>query len=365
MAGKPTGERTEKATPRKLKKARREGQIGNTPEIGSWLGLLAATFIVPYVVRGLMDTATVALIQTGTIIAHPETSTAISILRNATMSGAKATAPLALLILGIGVGSVALQGSISVAPKLLMPKISRVNPFKGLKRMFGPHGAWAMTKALLKSTVLAAVVYLSVRSLVPTLLAPGTMSMSTLLGLATNAVLQLIRWCAVAGVLMAFFDYAVVRRRNNKSLKMTKHELKEEMKSSDGNPMLRAARRSRAIALSRNRMMADIPQADVVVVNPTHIAVALQYRAGKGAPRVLAKGGDHVAARIREVAREHRIPMVEDVPLARTLFKVCDVGQEIPGDMFEAVARVLAFVMTLKSRGSAAGTHRVRALARR
>ncbi len=164
---------------------------------------------------------------------------------------------------------------------------------------------------------------------------------------------------------MAMADFAVVRRRNNKSLKMSKHEIKEEMKSTEGNPLLRGAIRSRAMAISRNRMIADVATADVVMLNPTHIAVALRYEPGKGAPRVVAKGGDHVAARIREVAQPARVPMVEDVPLARTLYQVVDIGAEIPGDLFEAVARVLAFIMTLRSRGSASGVHTVRDLVRR
>jgi flagellar biosynthetic protein FlhB len=164
---------------------------------------------------------------------------------------------------------------------------------------------------------------------------------------------------------MAFADYSVVRRRNNRSLKMTKHEIKEEMKSSEGNPLLRGAIRARAIAISQSRMLADVRRADVVVVNPTHVAVALRYEAGSGAPRVVAKGGDHVAARIREIAQQARVPMVEDIVLARTLYQVVEVGREIPGDMFESVARVLAFIMTLKARGSVAGTHKVRPLLRR
>jgi len=365
MPAKPSGERTEKATPRKRRKARQEGQIGTTPEIGAWVGLLAASFVVPHVVRSVMDTASNSLIQVGATIQNPQTDQAIGIARTAVVGGAEAVAPLVLLMLGVGVGSTVLQGGLHVSPRLLLPKATRLNPFQGIKRMFGGHGAWAVAKSLSKVAALSVVVYLSVHSLVPELLAPGSSSVQALLAKASGAALQLVRWCALAGIAMAFGDYAVVYRRNNKSLKMTKQELKEELRNSDGDPRLRATRRSRALMISRNRMMADVPDADVVVVNPTHVAVALRYEPGRGAPRVLAKGADHVAARIREVAQQHRIPMVEDVPLARTLYQAVDIGREIPADLFEAVARILAFVMTLKSRGSAAGTHRVRVLARR
>jgi flagellar biosynthetic protein FlhB len=170
---------------------------------------------------------------------------------------------------------------------------------------------------------------------------------------------KLIRFGAAAGVLLSFADVAVVRRRNNKQLKMTKQEVKDEHRQSDGDPLLRGAIRSRALAISRNRMMADVPEADVIIVNPTHVAIALKYDPKRGAPRVVAKGADHVAARIRQLAEQHRIPLVEDIPLARTMYSTCDIGREIPADLYQGVATVLAFVMRLQKRGSAAGMHRL------
>jgi flagellar biosynthetic protein FlhB len=140
---------------------------------------------------------------------------------------------------------------------------------------------------------------------------------------------------------------------------MSLYEVKQEHKQSEGDPQLKGAIRSRQIAMSRNRMMADIATADVVLVNPTHVAVALRYDPAKGAPRVVAKGQGNIAAKIRELAEQNRVPMVQDVPLARALHKACEVGQEVPAEMYTAVATVLAFVMALKSKGSAAGTHRV------
>jgi flagellar biosynthetic protein FlhB len=365
VAEKPAGERTEKATPRRRKQARREGQIGNTPEIGSWLALLASSFVIPYVARSMMSTASSAVIGAGAVIENPDVGNAMNVAHKAIVGAVMAMLPLALFVMGISVLSIALQGGIWVSPKLVKPKFSRLNPFQGVKRMFGSHGLWALAKALGKSAALGAVAWMSMRSLAPELATAGSRPLSSTLTGATAAALQLIRWCALAGLVMAIGDWLVVRRRNDKSLKMTKQELKEEMKNTDGNPEMRGAIRARAMALSRSRMMADVPKADVIVVNPTHVAVALRYEAGKGAPRVVAKGGDHVAARIRAIAREHRVPMVEDVPLARTLFATVDVGREIPADLFEGVARVLAFIMSLKSRGSAAGMHRVRTLARR
>jgi len=172
-----------------------------------------------------------------------------------------------------------------------------------------------------------------------------------------TALRTLVQTSVGVGVVMAAADFAVQKRKSLKDLRMTKEEVKQEAKSTDGNPLIKQAIRSKQLQISRNRMMSAVARADVIVLNPTHYAVALRYEPGSGPPEVLAKGVDGVAARIRERAAEHRIPMVEDVPLARALHAACEVGEEIPGELFEAVAHVLAFVMSLRARGSAAGVH--------
>ncbi|UQX87969.1 EscU/YscU/HrcU family type III secretion system export apparatus switch protein [Jatrophihabitans telluris] len=355
MAEKPAGEKTEKATPRKIKKARSEGHIGHSAELGSWLSMLAATFVLPGVCKSLMSNAQTTLVQASAVIDNPDVNRAMGIARDSAFSGAKAVAPLAILVMVTSVISSGSQGGIHVAPKLLMPKFSRLNPLSGVKRMFGPQALWQLTKSLLKIAVLGGVTYLAVRHLVPTLMGAGSLPLAEVLTQTMGAALSVIRYGSAAGVLLAFADVAVVRRRNNKQLKMTKQEIKEEMKQSEGDPQMKGAIRSRALAMARNRMMADIPDADVILVNPTHVAVALKYDPKKGAPRVVAKGADHIATRIREIAAEHRVPMVADIPLARALYGTCEVGHEIPADMFQGVATVLAFVMRLKRRGSIVG----------
>jgi flagellar biosynthetic protein FlhB len=354
------GEKTEKATPKRIKKARHDGQIGNTPELGTWLGMLAASFVLPHVAKSLFALGSDALVRAGAVIRAPDMAEAMKGAQTTAAAAIKAVVPLAIMIALISVASVAAQGGIWFSPKALKPKLSRLNPLSGIKRMFGPHGWWNLCKSLLKTIALGAVVYLSVRRLIPTVMGSGSLQLSTLVDTCTSAALNLLRFASAAGLAMAGVDFAVVRRRNNKSLKMTKQEIKEEFKSSEGDPHLRGARRSRALAMARNRMMADVPSADVVLVNPTHVAVALRYDPKRGAPRVVAKGADHVAARIRELADVHRVPMVSDIPLARTLYKTCEIGQEIPPDLYRAVATVLAFVITLKRKGSAVGVHTMR-----
>jgi flagellar biosynthetic protein FlhB len=356
------GERTEKATPKRRKKARREGRIGNTPEVGAWLGLLVATFVLPALARSLQSVAATSLVRGAALIKHPDIRTATAIAKDAAGSALRAVVPLAVVMAIVGIAAVAGQGGLAIAPAALKPKFSRLNPLSGLKRMFGAHGWWQLAKSLGKSAALGTVVWLSVRSLIPQLAGAGALPLSVLVHTGVATALRLLRFAAVAGLLLALVDAAVVRRRNNKQLKMTKQEVKDEFRNSEGDPQVRMARRSRQMAMRRNRMIADVAQADVVLVNPTHVAVALRYDAGRGAPRVIAKGADHAAARIRAVADRHRVPMVADVTLARTLYAACEVGQEIPPDLYRAVAIVLAFIMTLKKRGSAAGVHTVRAL---
>jgi flagellar biosynthetic protein FlhB len=356
------GEKTEKATPKKLKKARSEGSIGNSPELGAWLGLLFATWVIPSVFKGLMDVAANTVVQSGTIIQTPDIGRAMAIAATSVRQGMLTVLPLALLMGGVAVSGVASQGGIHFSTKVFKPKFNRMNPLHGLKRMFGVQGFWQLTKAGLKTAVLGVVVWLSVKHLVPTLYGSGSMTLSSILHVGINTALNVLRMAAVTGVLLSFADFAVVRKRNTKTLKMTKQEVKEEHKSSEGDPHTKSARRSRALAMARNRMMRDIPSADVVLVNPTHVAVALKYDPAKGAPRVVAKGADNIAAKIREIAEQNRVPMIRDVALARTLYGSVEIGQEIPPDLYKAVATVLAFIMTLKKRGSAAGTHELRPL---
>ncbi|NHC16364.1 EscU/YscU/HrcU family type III secretion system export apparatus switch protein, partial [Motilibacter deserti] len=188
----------------------------------------------------------------------------------------------------------------------------------------------------------------------------SAMPLATVLGTVGDTVVNLLRQAAMAGLVLAAADYAVVRHRINKGMRMSKQDIKDEYKQSEGDPHVKAQIRARQMAMSRNRMMADVANADVVLVNPTHIAVALRYDPAKGgAPRVIAKGAGALAAKIRGIADENRIPMVQDVPLARTLYKAVEIGGEVPPDLYNAVARVLAFVLSLKARGSAAGMHRV------
>jgi flagellar biosynthetic protein FlhB len=352
------GEKTEQPTAKKLREGRKEGRIARSPDVGAWAGILAASLLLPLLARHLLSVATDLLTQLRGIIADPDPAAALALVRLGARGAALTVAPLAGGLMLVGIAASVGQGGLHPATKMLKPKLSRLSPLAGIKRAFGTQALWEAIKAVLKTAVIGVVLYASVRRLVPLLLSSGSLPLPTVLGAVRDAALALFRSAAVAGLVLAAVDYAVIRRKTGKQLRMTKQEVKEEHKASEGDPNLRSAIRSRQIAMSRNRMMADLVKADVVVVNPTHVAVALRYDAARGAPRVVAKGAGAIAGRIREIATEHRIPLVQDVPLARALHKSCDLGQEIPADLYMAVARVLAFVLTLRARGSAAGLHR-------
>jgi flagellar biosynthesis protein FlhB len=353
-----SGEKTEKPTAKRKKKAIEDGQIARTPDLGAWAGMLAASFLVPMVLRSAVERALKMFAEAMKVVADPEPEHALELFKQGLAAIAMAVAPLSLGMLLIGVGAAAAQGGIHFPAKAFQPKFNRLNPLPGFKRMFGGQGLWEGAKVLIKSAALGSVLYLGIGNLVPDLLRAGAMSLPDLLTLIENSAVTLIRYGATAGLVMAAADYAMAKRRINKQIFMSKEEVKQEHKQSEGDPHLKGAIRSKMMAMSRNRMMADLPKADVVMVNPTHVAVALRYDPTSGAPRVIAKGAGAVATKIRDKATEHRIPMVQDVPLARQLYKAVEIGQEIPPELYMAVARVLAFVMSLKARGSAAGVHR-------
>jgi flagellar biosynthetic protein FlhB len=348
-------ERTEKATPKKLKESRKEGRIARTPEIGAWAAMLALALVLRWLVTQGTDSIRELMVRTLVLTEHPSVEGALRMLHDGSVLALVLTVSLGAVVLLVGVAAAAAQGGLHLATKTLKPKWSRLNPIEGAKRLFGPHALWEGAKLLVKSSVVALFVWQGVKSLMPLL--GGLVPMHTALEMAGDSATTLMRNVAVAGLLAAFADYAVQRRRTGKQVRMTKKEVKDEHRQSEGDPMVRSALRSRQLAAARNRMMVDVPQADVVLVNPTHVAVALRYEADKGTPRVVAQGAGVVAARIRALAEEHRVAMVEDVPLARALHSSCQVGQEIPPELYHAVAQVLAFVLSRKASGSYAGRY--------
>lgn len=343
--------KTEKPTAKRLRDARKEGQFARTPDAATWLGITAGTALVPHAVGVVREEVTRMLAALPDAATDPTPGRALAALSGLPAAVLTAAAPIGLAAVAAAVLATAAQG-VHPTTKTLKFKASRLSPKQGIKRMFGVRAAWEALKALLKVTVIAVVVLSLARSLVPDLVGRGSLPVATVLAVLGSGLHTLVWAVAVTGLVLALGDYAFQRRTVLKQLRMTPREIKDENRQAEGDPMVKGAIRARQMAMSRNRMLSAVANADVVLVNPTHIAVALRYEVGRGAPRIVAKGSGALAAKIRERAREHRVPIVEDKPLARLLHRVCDVDDEVPAELYAAVARILAFVFSLRRPGS-------------
>ncbi|AUZ87925.1 EscU/YscU/HrcU family type III secretion system export apparatus switch protein [Arthrobacter sp. TmT3-37] len=350
-----SGERTEQATDKRMRDVRSKGQLAKSEDFTAWVGVGAAALMLPSLISRSSDAATEQLVRVADTIANPDPASALDALADGGASLGVILGPFLGVLLVAVLGTAALQGGIHV--KKFSGKFEQFNVVNGLKRILGGQALWQGAKALLKTAVVGLVLVVVVQNLMPVLMAAGGLSVASLLNTAGDGTAALLRAAVVAGLALAAMDVLVVMRRNRKKTRMTKKEVKDENKNSDGDPLIKSQRRSRQLAMSRNRMIAAVGGADVVLVNPTHVAVALTYEPGRSAPRVVAKGSGVIAAKIREEAEKKQVPMVSDIPLARALHAACELGQEIPFENYDQVARILAFVMSLRTRGAARGLH--------
>jgi flagellar biosynthetic protein FlhB len=348
-------EKTEAPTAKKKKEARKEGQVPRTQELGAWTTLAVFGMVLDlgagHELSSLRDLMAHAL----RVTEDPDPAKAIQTMSSGLTHAFTVIVVLASAVMVIGVSAALAQGGFYVATKSVKPKLSKLNPVSGFKRLFGLQTVWEGAKMLVKSLIVGFICYQAIRGLVPLL--GGFVPADTTLALGADRIKGLVRTVGATGLLMAGADYAFQRRKIGKQVRMTKYEVKQESKQNEGDPLVKGAIRSRQMAAARNRMMADVPKADVVLVNPTHVAVALVYDPMAGAPRVVAKGAGAIAAKIRAKAEEAGVPLVRDVPLARALHGGCKVGQEIPLELFAAVAQVLAFVISRRTQGQRGGSH--------
>lgn len=355
MSDDQSQERTEEATPKRMKDVRKDGSLQKSQDLSAWAGIGAGTAVLPFVFGNVEKHIEDVLMNISTIASTPDPLLVVPMLGDALAGILPALAPLLAVvfiaaILANGVGG------YYIATKKLKPTFKQFNLIKGMKQKFGMQALWQGVKALLKTVVIGAVLYLLIQGMIPVIQQSGALTMRAVLGYASEKFMQLMWTAVAAGIALAILDVVVVMKRNRKKTKMTKKEVKDENKNTEGDPLLKGAIRSRQLAMSRNRMIASVADADVVVVNPTHVAVALTYVAGEGAPKLVAKGKNLVAQRIREEAEAHDVPLVRDIPLARALNAHCEIGHPIPPALFTAVAQVLAFVMLLRQRGAAMAT---------
>ncbi|MCS6582495.1 EscU/YscU/HrcU family type III secretion system export apparatus switch protein [Curtobacterium citreum] len=350
-----SGERSEQATQQRMREVHEKGQIGRSQDLGAWIGIAVAALMIPAAIGNAAAAGQDQLLAVQRVIEDPELGAVQALLADALGSMGSTLGPMLAVVAVAVLAAAVTQGGVHF--RKMTPQPDHFDPIAGLKRVFGTQALWNGAKALLKTAVVGLVLWFAVQGLMPVLMTSGSLPLSAVLEAAAAGSGTLLRAAIVAGLVLAALDVFVVIRRNRKRTMMTKREVKDENKRSDGDPLVKSQRRSRQLAMSRNRMIQAIGTADVVMTNPTHYAVAIKYEPGKSAPRVVAKGAGPVADVIRARAEEERVPIVRDVPLTRALHAACELGHEIPVDLYTPVARVLSFVMALKARGTAAGTH--------
>jgi len=350
MADDPQQERTEDATTKRRDDFRKKGQVAQSKEVNS--ALLLSCFVLFWVMYGNTFFADLSSLVKGVLRNAATTDiTPLSIVNIATMlfrQYLSLMAPIFLLALLVGFFASFMQIGWLFTGKPLTPDFSKLDPIKGMGRFVSKRSGVELVKSLSKVILVAWVAWQTIYSRFDGIILlvdqPAT---DVLRYLGDVAYLVLLKVCGIM-ILLAMIDFLFVRWEMEQKMKMTKQEQKEEHKEAEGDPQLKAQIRARQQEMARRRMMAEVPKADVVVTNPTHISVALRYdRDTMDSPVVVAKGADHVAMKIREIAKENSVPMVENVPVARALHKV-DLGAPIPEAMFKAVAEILAYVYNLK-----------------
>ncbi|WP_193598142.1 flagellar biosynthesis protein FlhB [Microbacterium sp. YJN-G] len=350
-----SGERSEKATEKHLREARQKGRLSRSQDLTAWLGIMAAAITMPAAVSAGASAGTEQLITLSSVMRDPSPAAALGVLGLGLGSIMPTLGTLLTAVVVVTLVGAVVQGGVRM--RKLSGRYEQFNLVSGMKRIFGLQALWEGAKALLKTGAIALALWAVIATLVPVLSVAGAHSVSRLLTIAADGTAALLQVAIAVGLGLAAIDVFVVMRRNTKHTRMTKREVRDENKNSEGDPLIRQQRRSRQLAMSRNRMIAAVSGSDVVLVNPTHVAVALRYDVGRSAPKVVAKGKGVIAERIRDRAKEAGVPMVRDIPLARALHAACELGQEIPEELYTAVARVLVFVDMLRRRGSARGIH--------
>ncbi len=355
----PGGEKTEKPTAKKLDDARKEGQVAKSREIANCATLLAVfavfSFIVGYYASNFLQIFEMVYnqIPDWTQYYRGEIPVAVIVggLRN--VASRFLIIILPILLIGFIVPFIADLVQVKWAPttKPLRPKFSKLNPANGIKRLFSMNSLMELGKSLLKIILIGAMVYAYLRSNQNRLLILLELPVMSAVALVGQMIVNIGIRIAAAYIVIAGLDFAYQKWKFTEDNKMTKQEIKDEYKNMEGDPQIKAQQRRRMQEASRRRMMQQLPQADVVITNPTHYAVAIRYAPDEyDAPYVVAKGADYLAERIKEVARDNHIEIVENKPLARMLYANVEVDQLVPPELYQAVAEVLALVYRLQGR---------------
>ena len=345
-------EKTEKATSKKKEDARNKGQVAISREVSSAMVLLASlgffyfggswmfwnlSEIITRVFQNL-DTLQFNTINDASVFSLEVLSRLLTIL-----------IPLLLPLAILGLAANILQVGFKFSTEAISPKFNKLNPISGMKRLVSLKAFVELAKSILKLLFIGTIAYILVKSDMEAFPLLIYQEVGQILIFIARVSLKISFFVCLALVVLAVLDFLYQRWQHEKDLKMTKQEVKDEQKQTHGDPKVKGRIRSMQLEMARRRMMEAVPEADVVITNPTHLAIAIKFSAEEMmAPVVLAKGAGHVAQRIKEIAAEHQVPLVEDKPLAQALFKMVELGDYIPAELYRAVAEVLAYVYRLK-----------------
>ena len=351
-------ERSEKATPKRREQAREKGQVAQSKEVSSVVILIAALGLFYF-------SGSWILLNLGNILSGVYQS--LGTFRLDTVADASAfsikifqnifrmLAPLFVLLIVAGIAANVLQFGFGIFPKKLVPKFTQINPASGVKRIFSLKSLVELVKSVFKITVIGWIAYGVISGHLTEFPALVDLEVGQILVFIGQVAFKITLYVCLATLLMAALDFIYQRWQFEENLKMTKQEVKDEHKQAEGDPKVKGRIRSLQREVAMRRMMESVPEADVVITNPTHLAIALQFDSENMiAPKVIAKGADHVAERIRNIAGEHDVPLVENKPLAQALYRMVEIGDYIPAELYRAVAEVLAYVYRLKGRFSGA-----------
>ncbi len=348
-------ERTEQATPKRREEARKKGKVAKSYDFSSAVTLLASLVILylggAYAYHKIAELTKFILSNSHSIEISAHNISLYS-SRGLTFVGLNFF-PFLILLMFIGVGATLLQTGYVFTFETLKFNFDKLNPVEGIKRiLFSRRSLFELGKGLIKIGVVGLTVYLVLKSLVDDVLILMDSDAGSIAGFILKAGFSLMMKTGLVYFIISIFDFAFQKWEYERELKMTRQEVKDEMKELEGDPLIKSRIRRRQREILKMRMIQGVPNADVVITNPTHIAVALKYESKKmNAPKVIAKGMNLIAEKIKEVAKAHGIPIVEDKPLAQALYKMVDIDEEIPPQLYKAVAKVLAYVFSLKKKG--------------
>ena len=352
MAEETGQERTEQATKRRREETRRRGQVARSMEVNS-VGILFVSFLVLLVFRGgILDGFSEILTGFFTLSSSIEltASTTQTVFMSAMLQYFTIMLPLFIIIAAAGIMVNILQVGFLATAEPLTPRLDKINPVAGLKRLFSRRALEMLARDILKIIVVGWIGYSAIQGMMHDILGMTGATAEQIVGFTAKSVFSIAMKILIGYVVLAVLDYAFQRWDYENSMKMTRQEIREELKHTEGDPLIRARVRSVQREMARRRMIAQVPEAEVVVTNPTEIAVAMKYEPGMPAPVVVAKGRNFIAEKIRAFAVENGVPIVENVSLAQALYRAVDIGNYIPEDLFTAVAEVLAYVYQLKGK---------------